>query len=259
MSRAASFIFLICLATAASAEDKPKASAADRLAAIQKEQKDAEAKFREAVEALPETPEGEKKANELYREHDKGQAARFLAAVQIAKAEPKSDAGFAALEWVLTSPRTYTLPAGKQAMELMTENHAANPKIGKTIAWLGYLRPRRGDNLEAATALVEAVAKKNRDQTARGQAVIAIAWRAKDEFAVAEYKKTKDVDKLAEKAEKAFEAVVKDYADCRRLMGDGKRTLGEEAKQELFELRHLRIGKAAPEIKAKTLTPRSSR
>ena len=43
---------------------------------------------------------------------------------------------------------------------------------------------------------------------------------------------------------------MKDYADCPRLMREGQPTLGEEAKQELFELRYLRIGKAAPDIAA---------
>jgi thiol-disulfide isomerase/thioredoxin len=253
MNRTRACLLLTFLAGSSAAEDKPKPSAADRLAAIQKEHKAAEAKFREALEALPENDEGRKKAGELYDKYDKAQTNRFLQAVKIAQAEPKSDAGFAALEWVLTIPRSYHLPAGKQAMELLTEHHAANPKVGKTIAWLGYYRPRRGDNEAAAAALIQAVAKKNRDKTARGQAIIAIAWEAKWKFEVAEYKKAKDADDLAAAAEKAFEIVVKDYADCRRLIREDARTLGEEAKQELFALRNLRIGKTAPEIKGEDL------
>ena len=55
---------------------------------------------------------------ELWQAYDKGEAGRFQAAVDLARADPKSDAGFAALEWVLTIPRAYYLPAGKPAMEL---------------------------------------------------------------------------------------------------------------------------------------------
>ncbi len=41
-----------------------------------------------------------------------------------------------------------------------------------------------------------------------------------------------------------FEEVVKKYADVKGT----RRTLGESAASELFELRHLSIGKVAPEI-----------
>lgn len=235
--------------------DKPSLvlSSSDRLAAIQKEHRAAEAAFDKATDALADTSEGRKKADELWKTYDKGQADRFLTAVELARADPKSEVGFAALEWVLTAPRAYYLPAGKPALELVTEHYATNPKVGKIVAWVGYYRPRQGENETAAAALIAAVAEKNPDRTARGQAVIAIAWEAKQKFAVAEYKNSPNVDKLAAEAEKAFEAVLKDYADCRRLIRENARLLGEEAQQELFELRHLRIGKGAPDIEGEDL------
>src|SRR5262245_14589942 len=111
---------------------------ADRLATLQKEQKEAQAAYSKAVGALPDTPEGEKKAGELWKDFDKKQGERFLAAVALARSAPKPDAGFAPLEWVLTNPRAYYLPAGKAALELAAEQHAANPKVGKVVAWVGY-------------------------------------------------------------------------------------------------------------------------
>jgi peroxiredoxin len=101
--------------------------------------------------------------------------------------------------------------------------------------------------------LFQAVAEQNPDRTARGQAVMALAWQAGRTFAAAEYERTADVDELAARAEKAFEAVVKNYADCPQLMRDGLPTLGEEAKQELYALRNLRVGKVAPEIEGEDL------
>jgi thiol-disulfide isomerase/thioredoxin len=77
---------------------------------------------------------------------------------------------------------------------------------------------------------------------------MAAAWRAKWKFDAAEYRRADDSEKLAVAAEAALEAVIKDYADCPRLMRAGQPTLGVEAKQELYEIRHLRIGKIAPEI-----------
>src|SRR5262249_19718031 len=101
--------------------------------------------------------------------------------------------------------------------------------------------------------LINAVAEKNPDRAARGQAMMALAWQAGKKFAAAEYRKGEDVDKLAAAAEKAFELIVKDYANCPRLMREGQRTLGEVAKSELFELRHLRIGMTAPDIEGEDL------
>jgi thiol-disulfide isomerase/thioredoxin len=152
---------------------------------------------------------------------------------------------------VLTTPRAYQLPVGKPALELATEHHATNPKIGKAASWVAYfLRDERAESYAPGMAFLKAVAEKNPDRTARGQAVMATAWRAKWKFEAAEYRKSSDVETLAAAAEKAMEAVLKDYADCPRLMRDGQPTLGTEAKQELFELQHLRIGKPAPDITA---------
>jgi hypothetical protein len=229
----------------ARADDKPPG---DKLAAIQKEYKDAEAAYRKAGDDLPDTPEGQKKAEELWKAYDKKQSELFQKAVDLAKADPKSDAAFTALEWVLTNPRALQLPAGKAGLELAAEHHATNPKIGKIIAWVGYYPPHEAEKHDAAFALIKAVAEKNRDRTARGQAVMALAWEAKRKFATAEHKKAKDVEERAADAEKAFEAVLKDYADCPRLIKEDAGTLGDRAKEELFDLRHLRIGKTAPDI-----------
>src|SRR5262245_12806758 len=248
MSR--TFALALLIVTPLAADDKPK-SAAEKLATLQKEQKDAEIAFRKAAEALEDTPENQKKYDELWKAFDKGQSERFMAAFEIAKADPKAEVALAALEWVLTNPRAYHLPVGKPALELATEHFALHPKVGKMAAWVGYfLREEKAESYPAAMAFLKAVAEKNPDRTARGQAVMAAAWRAKWAFAVAEYRKSPDTEKLALAAEKAFEAVIKDYADCPRLMRDGQRTLGEEAKQELYELQNLRIGKTAPDIEA---------
>ncbi|MGB7769468.1 MAG: TlpA disulfide reductase family protein [Verrucomicrobiia bacterium] len=226
----------------------------NRLASIEREYAEAESAFYKTNETLPDTAEGRKKSDELWKEFDKKQSDLFSEAVALAKLDPKSNSGFAALEWVLTIPRAYYLPAGKQAMELATQFYAADPKVGKIIAWVGYYTPdAKAESCPAAINLIQNVAEKNPDRTARGQAMIALAWQAKEKFSKAEYNKTSDVDTLAIEAEKAFEIVIKEYADCPRLMKAGQRSLGKEAEQELFELRNLRTGKMAPDIEAKDL------
>jgi hypothetical protein len=256
VKRALSSLAGLLIALGCQAGEKPesKSPPADKLQALKKEHEKAEAAFYKAVADLPNTPEGRRTYEERWKEYDKKQAERFLAAVELARAAPKSETGFAALEWVLTTPRAYYLPAGKPAFELAVEHHATNPKVGKIVALVGRIGPPEGDPAhKAMLALVKAVAEKNPDRTARGQAVMALAGQAKRKFARAEYQKSADVDALAATAEKAFEKVVKDYGDCPWLVREGAGTLGEVAKRELFELRHLRIGKVAPEITGEDL------
>src|SRR5262245_42453610 len=101
-------------------------SIAEKLAAIKKDYKAAEDAFYRPAKGTPKIS---------YKELDKRQGELFQAAVDLAKTDPNSDAALEALEWVLTVPRAYYLPAGIPAMELVTEHHAANPKVGKIVAW----------------------------------------------------------------------------------------------------------------------------
>lgn len=256
MNRTMGLLAVVWLAAVAAADDKPKAdekaAPADRLAAIQKDAKEAETELYKKAEKLGESKDEQKKFDELYKEYEKGQVKRFEAALELAKADPKSDAGFDALEWLLTSPRAYHLPVGKPAMELALEHHAANPKIARVALLLGQVGPREGDaGSEPAWKLIRAVAEKNPDKTARGSAAYSLANSALQKFAAAEYKKQKDTDELAGVAEKAFEQVVAEYGECK--MGKANKTLGEAAKTELFELRNLRVGKTAPDVEGEDL------
>ena len=82
---------------------------------------------------------------------------------------------------------------------------------------------------------------------------MSLAWQARKKFAEAASQKSPEANALAAETEKALETVIRDYADCPRLMKDGQRTLGEEAKQELYELQNLRVGKVAPGIEGQDL------
>ena len=154
--------------------------------------------------------------------------------------------------------KALALPAGVPAMELATARHATNPKVGKIIAWLGYYTPPEGEaSRSVALTLIRAVADKNPDRIARGQAVMALAWQAKQQFAEKGDNNSPEVETLAARAEQGFEAVLRDYADCPRLMKDSDpRTLGQEAEQELYELRYLRVGKLAPEVEGEDVDGR---
>jgi thiol-disulfide isomerase/thioredoxin len=248
----------VSLATVvAVADDKPKAEPPkEKLAAIQKEAKEAETKLYKTLNDLGEDKEAQKKAGELLKEHEKEQTKRYEAALELAKADPKSDVAFDALAWLLEATRTYYLPVGKPAMELVLEHHVANPKIGPVVFVLAQIRRfQRSREAPPGDALLKAVAEKNPDKTVRGQVAVARAWEAKGKFDVAERKKQKDADELAAAADKAFEIVVKEYGECKLLDTYQKTqpTLAEVSKIELFELRNLRVGKAAPDIDGEDL------
>jgi len=248
-------ILLSAVATADEPPKKPPGTPAERLAALKKEHTDAEAAYYKALRELPDTPEGQKKAGDLWKAFDKDQGERFMAALEIARADPKA-AAIPALEWVLTNPRAYYLPVGKPALEFAAEHYAADPRVGRIVAWVGQYTPHEQASPkehEAAMRLVRAVLEKNPDKTARAQSALALASQAKRKFAVAEYRKAADAEALAAEAEKAFEALVKDYGDCPRLIREGSGTVGEFAGRELFELRNLRVGKVAPDIEGEDL------
>ena len=252
------YLFLLCALSsvtfAADETSNPVVALSSQLSAIQQERKEAETAYSNAAQSLPNTPEGNKKGEELWNEFDKKQAALFMAAVELAKIDPKSEAGFSALEWILTIPRVYYLPAGIPAMELVTDHHAANPQVGKIVASVGYYTPPSDEPAyPGAIALIQRVAERNPNRTARGQAVMAVAWQAKRKFAEIGDEKTLEGDALAVKAEQAFEVIVRDYADCPRLMRNDQRTLGQEAEQELYGLRNLRVRKVAPDLEGQDL------
>jgi hypothetical protein len=55
----------------------------------------------------------------------------------------------------------------------------------------------------------------------------------------------KEADKTREEAEKLFERAVEKFADVKTGF---RGTVGSVAKRELFDLRHLSVGKPAPDV-----------
>jgi peroxiredoxin len=248
-------VLALALAVTAAADEKP--TPAQRLAAIQKEAAAAEAALRDAVAKLPETPGGEAKAEKLFKEYRDAQQARCNAALEIARADPKSETGFRALEWLLLTPQAYYRPHGKPALGLMTKHHAGNPKIGKAVAMVSFAPPHPGGpGREEVSALLRAVAAKNPDRAARGNAAWGLAQLEKNAFTLAESRGKPGADALAKKAEQAFEAILKEYGTCPFLRSRGDRpatTLADQVKPELVELRLLRIGKPALDTQGEDL------
>src|SRR5882757_2163208 len=138
-------LFLLCTVLfAAFANDEKKqqvVSVTDKLVVIQQEYKEAEAAYYKARESLPDTPDGNTNGQELWNKFKRKEIELFMAAVELAKANPKSEVGFSALVWVINTVTGFALTSGPPTLEIMTSQYAENPKIGKALAVISYYLP----------------------------------------------------------------------------------------------------------------------
>ncbi len=153
---------------------------------------------------------------------------------KLVEAEPKDELSFNALSWAVQA-----LPnMDGKVFELLADNWAKDAQI-KNLCVLFMQRPTN----ERAAKLLRKILDENKDKDAQGFACYLLAKRAAE--------KSKEGDKKAEEeAEKLYERVVKDFADVKVF---GRGTLGDQAKVPLFEIRHLAIGKKAPNVESKDL------
>jgi thiol-disulfide isomerase/thioredoxin len=149
-------------------------------------------------------------------------------------------------------------------MEMLLHGHVRDPGMGQICGKLFYFV-----HVPVAENLIRSVLKEHPDRRNRGRACHALAnylmYQAKmvrrirekpatiDEFvherhkpATARLVKEADSDALDHEAETLLERVVAEFADVPDWYD--KRPLGSIAEGELFALRHLSIGKLAPEI-----------
>jgi hypothetical protein len=234
-------------------QEKPK-TPKEQLAAIKKSLMDEQTKVYAALDKLGETKEDEEKGNKLYGELNKFQTKQYEAALELAKADPKSETGEAALDWLLNTPSTYYTPTGKTALELFVEHHADSKKVASLVQMLGQFASNEQSPIaKPVLAFLDRTAEKHPEKAARGSALFAKAVMAKKKHAAAEYQQAKNEAELAKEAERAFEVVIETYGDEKPFARQPKKTIAERATVELFELRNLRVGKEAPDISGEDL------
>jgi hypothetical protein len=148
-----------------------------------------------------------------------------------------------------------------RALALLQTDHIRSDRLGPTCERISY-----GFCKEYETFL-RAVLEKNRHKSVQAQACLALGHflsnrlqrldLIRDEPALArEFEglfgkdyldglRRQDRTKATREAEALFEKAVEKYGDV-KLEGDG--TVGAKARAELFEIRHLSVGKVAPDI-----------
>ena len=134
--------------------------------------------------------------------------------------------------------------------KLEKEGEALSKKFAEK--YVGELKPERLVSLcqrlafssdKGSEALLRKLAAHDKKEV-KGVAVLTLARVLKRQADDKADKDKKAAKKLLKESEKLFEEAQKKYADVKA----GSRTVAEVAKGELYEIRHLSIGKAAPEV-----------
>jgi thiol-disulfide isomerase/thioredoxin len=169
--------------------------------------------------------------------------------LDLVREDPRSPAAFDVLTWIALEPRNLSLAHGKQAVELL-RHHTQNPDIAKTCAQVGDLW--REYEFQPVWDLLKTVADKNPDRAARGNALLGLARLHNHKAEYLHFHEKGDPAPLRAEAERLFARIESEFGDCPNLR-TGEGTLAQPAKAELYELRHLSIGKVAPEMNGEAL------
>jgi len=205
-------------------------------------------------------------------------APRFLA---LADLHPESPAAEDALIWICA--RTFDTTVCEEAKRRLASEYVDSPKLAPAVEFQGYY----SFYFEGTESFLRNVLARNPDREIQGLACYWLArhllrikegvelargnedswieryhWMFKDAHGAdwAERLVQRDPEALEREAIALFERVLRDYPDVTHQ--DKRRTaptLGEVVKTDLYELRHLTIGKVAPEIEGIDLDGRPFR
>jgi len=251
---------VLVLTAAGAVAGQSALSVRDRLEVIVKRQKEARERFSDDLKGKT-TAEAQKEAvKRFYADLDKNTED----ALELAHANPSDPTAVEALEFVITSARSGPGDHSYRAIKTLLDCHARDPGMGQVCGKIFYFV-----HDPVAEALIRSVLKEHPNHLDRGQACHALAsymlYQAKmvrrirekpatiDEYvherhkaATERFVKEADPNALDRQAEALLERVVAEFADVPDWYD--KRPLGAIAEGELFALRHLSVGKLAPEI-----------
>jgi hypothetical protein len=210
-------------------KDQPKADSsagpAQQLQALQEEVQKAQQEIVKEYRAAK-TEEGRQQAIERMRKMPARFVGRFL---DLAQKHPKDPAAFDALTFVVANGPDG--PEADKAGDLLLQGHA--DKLGQLAQHLG-----RAES-PAAEKFLRRVLTTSQDHQTQARACFSLAQMLKQRSEAAG-EKPAEVQKFTKEAEEFFDQVANKYADVDKL--------AEQAKSELFEIRHLAIGKEAPNL-----------
>jgi thiol-disulfide isomerase/thioredoxin len=245
---------------------------AEQMKSLRKEVDDAEAAFIKArQDRMPQD-----QADKLWKFCCQLNDTNYPKIFELARQEPASETACQMFGWIVANRITQGGPLnaiGAQSVGFLRDYHATNPNIAK-ICWELGTSYWNDFTFQPATDFLRMATDKNPNREVRGQAILALARRAKREswasiyfsesappedtrFAKAktaylERAMNENPESLSRGAEKLLNLVLAEYADCPTLLPTNSlpfmATLGEVAQVELYDLNHLSVGKMAPEI-----------
>jgi hypothetical protein len=179
------------------------------------------------------TAEDLRRAEERYLSQRRQHAGRFL---ELAQKYPKDSVAVDAL--VLVTQFGPSGPEAPKALDILFHDHIQSEKLGPALGrWLSEGREKE----------FRAILEKNPHRAVQGRACYELAIHLDGKYLRDEAERDKPgAEKKRQEAEKLYECIVARYADLKDEFWH--RTLGELARAELFERRHLVVGKVAPAI-----------
>jgi hypothetical protein len=233
---AAGVLGLVLAGPALWAEDKPKGQAgtpAAQYQAMAKEFEDAQKAFMKNYQAAKTNEERQKLIQEKYPDPEK-LAPRFM---ELAEKNPKDPAAVDALVWVVTHVRQ--AGGGKEnprarALAILRRDYLTSDRVGGVCDALVYD--------PGSEAFLRALLDKNPAKEVQGRACLALAMALHNRL---RGRSGADEAKLAKEMEDLLERAAGQYADVKHPFFA---TVGKKAEGQLFEIRHLVIGKPAPDI-----------
>ena len=253
-------IFLFALSPAGAFASDEKASPQEQFSALAESFEKQMTEFQEGFAELKTDEERERHWMENMPEPE-AVAGKMIA---LAKAH-QSEVGFQVVEWVLSN--RVEGEHRETAMEMLKEHHLGNEEVGSLLYGMAY------DVDPTATAILESIAANGKSEKLRGVAHFALAKHLLGRCEMARYVaaaseeelegmkgyfgeaglaslKNLDAVQVTARAESLLDKVSTEFASVPAQRGG---TLGDAAKRDLFEIRNLAIGKAAPEIEGEDI------
>ena len=186
-------------------------------------------------------------------------AGKFL---ELARKHPKDPVAVDALVWIVSNVRRGSELS--RALPMLTKDHIKSEKLAPICRKL-VRRPSL-----ATERLLRGALKRSPHKSVRAQACFHLAAYLKRQVSLMKSLKeqpdrrrfeqfygkgfTKHLaslkeDRVSKEIEKLYEQVAKSFADVRTTGG----AMGQTAKKELFAIRHLSVGRPAPEIKGEDI------
>lgn len=266
---------LLCVPPASATDDPKPASPGEQLQAILKDWQAFVAELR----TVPAELKSDEARQRFYEESKEREHALYIRALKLAEGNPDDPAAVDALAWVVYQGQP---PEREKALKRLTRDYIESPGLKPALSYISMRRHHILEDFDLYERLLREAMAKNPDREIRGLVYLRLgqflrlradAIRRLEQFPDyygSLYRRyglgpegmgrlrERAPDDLAGEAERLFEQTIEGYADIADCFYPGRDdvslgTLGDGARKELYEIRHLSIGKPAPEIEGEDI------